>query len=334
MKIASANVTLSASHVNESHYEESVELSQSFERVFASAQAKEARADEEKTRLIQTLDQLVAAILAAVNGKKGAEIPVAQAVNTDQDTSASSETPPASRTLGKAKWQCDITASYSEAEQTKVTGKGCVVTVEGQEIDFSMSLNMARSYVQEGHWQLQGEQALHDPLVVNFDGQGVQLTANRLAFDLNSDGALEWLPALSEGNGYLVFDRNQNGQVDEGSELFGTQSGQGFADLAALDSDHNGWVDEADSAWSQLKIWSGQGEGAAKSLDSLASRGVGALWTGAVDAPFSLKTADNSLLGEIRSAGIYLKENGQSGWLQQVDLATRSSTGAADQQPD
>ncbi len=85
--------------------------------------------------------------------------------------------------------------------------------------------------------------------------------------------------------------------------------------LARLDGDHNGWIDENDAAWRQLAVWSGD------SFASLAERQGAAVYTGAVDAPFTLKTDDNALLGQIRAAGLYLSENGEVGHLQQVDLA-------------
>ena len=132
---------------------------------------------------------------------------------------------------------------------------------------------------------------------------------------MNADGTPEQIPGMGKGSGFLVFDRNGNGKADDGSELFGVASGNGFADLAKLDSDRNGWIDEADAAFSQLGIWSGDGFG------SLKEQGVGALFTSAVNAEFSLKTKSNELLGQIRAAGLYLSEAGEVGHMQQVDLA-------------
>jgi hypothetical protein len=91
--------------------------------------------------------------------------------------------------------------------------------------------------------------------------------------------------------------------------------------------DRNGWIDEDDPVFSQLAIWSGD------CWSSLAGRGVGALYTGAVDAPFSLKNSANGLLGEIRAAGVYLNESGSVGSLQQVDLAVSALPDGA-QQPE
>jgi hypothetical protein len=104
-------------------------------------------------------------------------------------------------------------------------------------------------------------------------------------------------------------------------------SGNGFADLRRLDEDRNGWIDENDSAWRQLAVWSGEG------FASLAERQVGALYTGAVDAPFTLKGEDNALLGQIRAAGLYLTEGGEVGHLQHVDLAVSAPAGGQ-QKPD
>ena len=50
-----------------------------------------------------------------------------------------------------------------------------------------------------------------------------------------------------------VFDRNGNGKADNGSELFGVASGNGFADLRRLDEDRNGWIDESDAAFDRLQ---------------------------------------------------------------------------------
>lgn len=56
------------------------------------------------------------------------------------------------------------------------------------------------------------------------------------------------------GSGFLALDRNQNGVVDDGSELFGTQSGDGFAHLALYDQDSNGWIDANDPVFDKLRI--------------------------------------------------------------------------------
>ncbi|HSG23032.1 MAG TPA: hypothetical protein VLA64_08755, partial [Azonexus sp.] len=172
----------------------------------------------------------------------------------------------------------------------------------------------ARDYRSEKTSEENGSIKLRDPLMLSFNGKACELSKDCIAFDLNADGKPEQIPGLGAGTGFLVFDRNGNGKADNGSELFGVASGNGFADLALLDGDKNGWIDEADAAFSQLAVWSGD------SFNSLKQQGVGALYTAAVDAPFSLKTSSNELLGQIRAAGLYLSEAGEVGQMQQVDL--------------
>ena len=209
---------------------------------------------------------------------------------------------------------------YSETEQTRFSASGKVITADGQEISFNIELSMERSYVEERSFNLQvGEAARKvDPLVLNFAGNAAQLADSRFAFDLDADGRSEQINLLRPGSGYLVFDRNGNGRVDNGKELFGPTLGDGFTELAALDSDDNGWIDENDPAFAQLSIW--QGGDSTDRLHSLTDAGVGALALQRLATPFDLKTQENQLLGSIRSSGIFLQESGSAGTMQQIDL--------------
>jgi hypothetical protein len=69
-----------------------------------------------------------------------------------------------------------------------------------------------------------------------------------------------------------------------------------------------------------LRIWSKDAEGQDQ-LVSLGQRGVGAIYLGHVTSPFSIKDTDNNLLGQVRSSGIFLQENGVAGTVQQIDLS-------------
>lgn len=221
---------------------------------------------------------------------------------------------------GSGGFEYQYAERYSESEQTRFSASGKVLTADGQEINFNIELSMERSYVEERSFNLRvGEAARKvDPLVLNFAGNAAQLADSRFAFDLNADGKTELINQLRPGSGYLVFDRNGNGRADNGKELFGPTLGDGFNELAALDSDQNGWIDENDPAFSQLSIW--QGGEPADRLRSLGESGVGALALQRLSTPFDLKTPENQLLGSIRSSGIFLQESGSAGTMQQIDL--------------
>ncbi len=320
MKIHESTVNLSATHEATSSRTREVESDMDFRRLFSTLAAP-SEAKQENTeaalreRVQKMLESLVSAIMAAMDGK-----------TCRKNLAASDALAPAPELAGKAaaqegrvlefSWNTRVSERVSESESTNVCGTGLVKTCDGREIAFDFSVAMKRQYESETLSEESGTVQLRDPLVLSFDGKYCELSKERFSFDLDADGTAEWLPGLATGSCFLVFDRNGNGQADNGKELFGAQSGNGFADLAELDEDGNGWIDQADSAFNKLALWSGG------SLQSLTEQGVGALYTAAVDAPFSLKNADNELLGQIRSAGVYLMESGSVGFMQQVDLAT------------
>lgn len=234
-------------------------------------------------------------------------------------TTATPAPAPAANASG-AGFEYQRSESYSETEQTDFAASGVVRTGDGREISFSLSLSMSRSYTQSSSLSVSAGDApkLRDPLVINFAGNAAQLSSQRFAFDLDSDGNKENINSLAPGSGFLALDRNADGRINNGSELFGATSGNGFAELARLDGDGNGWLDENDAAFSQLRVWSH--DGGSDSLQTLREAGVGAIRLSSVDTPFSLKEANNATLGVIRSTGVFLREDGGAGTIQHVDL--------------
>ncbi|MDP3521545.1 MAG: hypothetical protein Q8S02_13075 [Hydrogenophaga sp.] len=208
-----------------------------------------------------------------------------------------------------------------EAQHTQVQVEGVVKTSDGREIAFALLLDMRREYLQTSSVSLRaGDALLKDPLVIHFDGPAGELSDLRFDFDLDADGQLDNIGFVGAGSGFLVLDKNGNGAVDNGRELFGALSGDGFADLAALDEDGNGWIDENDSAFDQLQVWQKDAQGQNR-LRSLREVHVGALYLGRVASPFSVRDTQNQTLAEVRSTGVYLREDGGAGALQQIDLA-------------
>lgn len=211
--------------------------------------------------------------------------------------------------------------AYSESEQTSFAASGVINTADGRQINFALSLSMSRSFHQESDVSIRFGNAprTQDPLVINFDGNAAQLTDQRFSFDLDADGDKEAINFATGGSGFLALDRNGDGTINDGSELFGTTSGDGFADLAALDSDNNGWIDENDAAYGQLRVWSKDAAGNDR-LSTLKQADVGAIALARTATPFSIKDANNELQAQVRSTGVFLHENGVAGTLQQVDL--------------
>lgn len=218
--------------------------------------------------------------------------------------------------------QVSATQYHAESEETAFSTQGKVVTADGREISFNLDLSMSRSF-EEYYTAAHTEDILQmmDPLVINLDTNIAGLSDQKFEFDLDSDGIKETLSMLEHGSGYLALDKNGDGIINDGSELFGTSSGDGFKDLAIYDKDGNGWIDENDEIFDKLLIWS-KDENGNDELYTLKEAGVGAICLHKVSTDFSLNSLkDNQTNGQIRSTGVFLYENGTAGTMQQLDLA-------------
>jgi len=240
---------------------------------------------------------------------------LAQSVQGNQATPGDSAQRPAGYGV-----EYDYHAVHEEAETTQFSAEGVVRTTDGQEISFKLDLAMTRYYREETSVSIRrGDAVRKDPLVINFNGQAAQLSNQRFSFDLNNDGRAEDLPTFASGSGYLALDLNHNGKIDSGAELFGPATNSGFAELARHDQDGNGWIDENDSVFKDLLVWTPK-VGGSGTATSLREAGVGALSLARVASPFELRDAANTDLGAVRASGLWLDESGRAGSLQEIDL--------------
>lgn len=219
-------------------------------------------------------------------------------------------------------WQ-RITASSgfrTETESTTFASTGIVKTADGRSIDFNVEVSMSRAYMEKCNMLEVQEYIKTDPLMINLDTNIGSVSDQKFFFDLDSDGKEEEISFAGKGSGFLALDKNGDGKINDGSELFGTKSGDGFKDLAKYDEDGNGWIDENDSIYSQLKVWTKDENGNDRLID-LKDADVGAIYLRNADTQFSLKDDENKLNAEIKKTGIYLKEStGAVGTLNHVDL--------------
>ncbi len=209
---------------------------------------------------------------------------------------------------------------YEEYESTSFSAKGIVRCADGREINFNIDVSMSRSFVQETSLDL-GIEVIKtcDPLVINLDHNIASVSDQKIRFDIDGDGELDTVNRLNERSGYLALDKNGDGVINDGNELFGAKSGDGFADLAEYDSDGNGWIDEDDEIWDKLKIWVTDAKGHSQ-LYSLSEAGLGAICLNKMATEFADKNEDNASRAFIRSTGIFLYESGMAGTLQHLDL--------------
>ncbi|SFJ49124.1 Ca2+-binding protein, RTX toxin-related [Marinobacter persicus] len=172
-----------------------------------------------------------------------------------------------------------------------------------------------------------------DPLTLDLDGDGLETTGidptNPILFDHDGDGTANATGWVKPDDGYLVLDRNENGLIDNGTELFGDstplldengevvgQAADGFAALAAEDTNGDGIVDANDANWDKLRVWQDLNsdgktdEGELKTLEELGIAGF-----------HVAKEENNQVLANgnaIADLGSYIKTDGSEGALGEV----------------
>ena len=209
------------------------------------------------------------------------------------------------------------TVSATQSEAMAFSATATITTADGRTMNADISLSLAKSFTASETTTLRFGSAV-DPLVVNFGAASASATMAKYTFDLNVDGKTEQISFVGPGSGLLALDKNGDGRVGDGSELFGPQSGNGFLDLSAYDKDGNQWIDENDGIFDMLQIWDKAEDGTDR-LFAITAKGIGAIYLGNVETPFSLENAGR-LDANIRRTGIFLRENGTAGTLQHVDM--------------
>ena len=216
--------------------------------------------------------------------------------------------------------ELQIISTYNESQELNFQTKA-YVQAGNREIEIALDVSLSRSFTSQTEMTLSLE-ILQDPLVISLDGTLPILSSHKFNFDIDSDGLSDQISVLKENSGFLALDKNKNGTIDDGNELFGTKSGDGFKDLSAFDDDKNGWIDENDKVFDRLQVWL-RTENRDK-LIALGELGIGAIYLGNTQTPFDIKSETNELLGQIKKSGFFLFENGKAGIISQIDLAVQS----------
>jgi hypothetical protein len=215
---------------------------------------------------------------------------------------------------------------YSQEEKVMFSAQGAVQTADGRDISFNLGLSMERKTMVTDSAAI-GFNMFIDPLVLRFDTGTALLSDSVFSFDLNGDGQKEQLACPGRGCGFLSIDRDSDGVIGNGLELFGPTTGEGFGELAGFDSDANQWIDENDPIFDKLLIFNPDSQ-CGESLQSLRQAGVGAISIVHAGTDFQMESQGGVILGRVKASGIFLTEAGEVRSLQEIDLATTATDAA------
>lgn len=161
-----------------------------------------------------------------------------------------------------------------------------------------------------------------DPLILDLNGDGLvttNLDQSNVYFDLDTNGFAERTAWIDANDGLLVLDRDGDGKITNGQELFGdqtllsngTRATSGFEALREFDDNKDGKIDASDIVYLKLKVWQDlnrDGVSQAEEMKSLADVGIKAVnlsstVTGAADAMGNIQ----------RRLGSFVKTDGSDG---------------------
>ena len=299
MRIESHDIQMQSQHSFSMKFEEEISFSTMLQypqkQQVDLIQAPKYDANRNISDMLRTVDEIIASLMTMLQDKFA---------NTEEEVPVVS-----------------IYKSYEEHESLSFSTVGKVQTDKGC-LDLDLNFNMTRDFAIENRIDIFDS---FDPLVINLSGDLPNLSSNTFTFDLDNDGTSEQISKLGIGSGFLALDKNDDGIINQGSELFGTITGNGFSELSKYDLDANNWIDENDSIFDKLRIWLKNEDNNEKELVGLGEMGLGAIFLGSTSSEFTYKTSFNETLGEMKSSGIFLNEDGSVGTVSQIDFASRKN---------
>ena len=162
--------------------------------------------------------------------------------------------------LAQQDFQVDAESAAAEFEQTvvsqaKVQVRAALSQATRQRVEVGVEVTKTQQQT-----EVRGVDIKYaDPLVLDLNGDGLDLTSaeNGAIFDINADGIQDRTGWVQGDDALLVLDRNDNGKIDDGSELFGDQNGSanGFQELARYDDNQDGKINRQDQVFKALKLY-------------------------------------------------------------------------------
>jgi len=161
-----------------------------------------------------------------------------------------------------------------------------------------------------------------DPIVLDLDRNGIKLVnvvTSNARFDMDADGFAERTAWVAPDDAFLVYDRNDDGIVNDISEFFGSSGIDGFAELEGFDTNRDGIIASDEPIWAQLKLWNdlnGDGSTDSGELTMLDTAGINQLSVRTTEVRYSVEgnlipyvTTFNDAEGEGLAADVFFQVN-------------------------
>lgn len=219
------------------------------------------------------------------------------------------------------KWEA---LSWAAGVSSGLTAGGIIDWVNEQKIGVSIydltnsSSENSNNFITNLQANFYQAEVTRSPLILDLDGDGIETIGKSAGIHFDHDGnqfakTTGW---VGKDDGLLVWDRNGNGFIDDGSELFGnntaldtgSKAANGFAALADLDSNHDNKIDASDTAFTQLRIWKDADSNAVTSDGELLT--LDAVGVGSISLTYTTKSITDAQGNQHLQVGTYTQLDG------------------------
>ncbi len=163
-------------------------------------------------------------------------------------------------TRGQVAVEIDAQSIRYEVQSSSLSARGSVTRQTGARSTLDLQATICAVSSRANRFRFMPARASRDPLVLDLSGAPRSSRPQKISFDVDADGVVDGFDAAGR-LGAVGADRNGNGKIDDGSECSVRRPATVTQTLSALDSDHNGWIDSADPAFSQLRLWQPTADG-------------------------------------------------------------------------
>ena len=176
----------------------------------------------------------------------------------DSSNNKQSATNPYAQNNSEWGFSYESTEEYYEKTTIDFNAEATIKTSNG-EFKINLNLSYSNEFYQRNETSINAYGRGENPFLVDMqkDGGNYDNVPGDMGFefDVNKDKNNSDISSLQNNVSYLALDKNGNDKIDDGNELFGVNSGDGFAELSEYDEDGNNWIDENDAIFNDLRVW-------------------------------------------------------------------------------
>ncbi|HYD60843.1 MAG TPA: calcium-binding protein [Noviherbaspirillum sp.] len=186
------------------------------------------------------------------------------------------------------------------------------------------------NFIADLQYSFEDAETTTSPLILDLDGDGVETVSKTVGIHFDHDGNrfAETTGWVDTDDGLLAWDRNGDGKIDRGAELFGNQTilpngskaANGFSALAVLDANSDGKITASDTSFAQLRVWKDTDGNAMVSDGELLSLNVAGVQS--LNVAFSTQTHTDAQGNQHLQVGQHTRTDGSTQALTDVWFAT------------